>query len=135
MTRILADQVCLTETLSNTLNRNKMIHDRGRVFTDLAVMIADGGTSISDIEVLGTATGNESSAPSHRQAPRGPPSRKSTRVAELDHCFERAIHETVGETLTPPVEHRYQIRIHEPTDSGVARSHRQDWRPTTRVDV
>ncbi|MDI9918718.1 hypothetical protein [Rhodococcus sp. IEGM 1379] len=30
-----------------------MIHDRGRVFTDLAVTIADGGTSISDIEVLG----------------------------------------------------------------------------------
>lgn len=27
-------------------------HDRGRVLTDLAVMIADGGTSISDLVVL-----------------------------------------------------------------------------------
>ena len=28
------------------------IHDRGRVLTDVAVMLADGGESISDIGVL-----------------------------------------------------------------------------------
>ncbi|PCK22051.1 transposase [Rhodococcus qingshengii] len=53
MTRILADKVGLTDALSVTLTSENMIHDRGRVFTDLAVMIAAGGTSISDIEVLG----------------------------------------------------------------------------------
>lgn len=52
MTRILADKVGLTTALSATLTSNNLIHDRGRVFTDLAVTIADGGTSISDIDIL-----------------------------------------------------------------------------------
>lgn len=41
------------DALSATLTSNNTVHDCGRVLTDLAVTIADGGTSISDIEVLG----------------------------------------------------------------------------------
>lgn len=53
MTRMLADKVGPTDALSATLTNNNTVHDCGRVLTDLAVTIADGGTSISDIEVLG----------------------------------------------------------------------------------
>lgn len=52
--RLLADRVGLTQALSAALTRRGFwpVHDRGRVLTDVAVMIADGGQAIADIEVL-----------------------------------------------------------------------------------
>jgi hypothetical protein len=52
--RLLADRVGLTQALSAALTRRGFwpMHDRGRVLTDVAVMIADGGEAIADIEVL-----------------------------------------------------------------------------------
>lgn len=52
--RLLADRVGLTGALSVALARRGFwpIHDRGRVLGDVAVMIADGGEAIADIEVL-----------------------------------------------------------------------------------
>lgn len=51
----LADEVGLTAALSAAMAPTKQRrggHDRGRVLSDLAVMIADGGTRISDLAVL-----------------------------------------------------------------------------------
>ncbi len=51
----LADQLGLTDGLSVAMSPTKQRrrgHDRGRVLADLAVMIADGGTAISDLAVL-----------------------------------------------------------------------------------
>ena len=51
----LADRVGLTEGMSTAMAPTKQRrrgHDRGRVLTDLAVMIADGGTAIADLAVL-----------------------------------------------------------------------------------
>lgn len=51
----LADQLGLTEGLSGAMAATKQRrrgHDRGWVLTDVAVMIADGGTAISDLAVL-----------------------------------------------------------------------------------
>jgi hypothetical protein len=52
--RMLADRVGLTGALSAGLRRTGRwpVHDRGRVLVDLAVMIADGGEAICDIDVL-----------------------------------------------------------------------------------
>ena len=52
--RVLADRVGLTATLSRSLGRKSFrpVHDRGQVLTDVAVMIADGGEAIGDIDVL-----------------------------------------------------------------------------------
>src|SRR3982751_6849781 len=52
--RILADRTGLTAGLSGVLARRGWwpVHDRGRVVVDLAVMIADGGEAICDIDVL-----------------------------------------------------------------------------------
>lgn len=52
--RMLADRVGLTEALSSALSRRGWwpVHDRGRVLVDLAVMIADGGEAIGDIDAL-----------------------------------------------------------------------------------
>jgi Transposase DDE domain group 1 len=51
--RMLAHKTGLTGALSGALSRPDVVHDRGQVLTDLAVMIADGGTVISDIDTLG----------------------------------------------------------------------------------
>ena len=53
-TRLLADRVGLTSELSKVMVRRNFVpgHDRGRVLTDVAVMLADGGEAISDIDVL-----------------------------------------------------------------------------------
>lgn len=51
----LADVVGLTEALSDAMAPTKLRrrgHDRGRVLVDLAVMLADGGETISDLGVL-----------------------------------------------------------------------------------
>lgn len=52
--RMLADRVGLTDQLSAALARRSFtpVHDRGRVLVDLAVLLADGGEAISDIDVL-----------------------------------------------------------------------------------
>jgi hypothetical protein len=52
--RMLADRAGLTGALSGALARRTRwpVHDRGRVLADLAVMIADGGEAICDIDVL-----------------------------------------------------------------------------------
>src|ERR1035438_4454880 len=52
--RLLADRTGLTGGLSGALARRGFApaHDRGRVLTDLAVAIADGATTISDIDAL-----------------------------------------------------------------------------------
>jgi hypothetical protein len=49
-----AGRIGLTETLSAVVTRRDRwpVHDRGRVLADLAVMIADGGEAICDIDVL-----------------------------------------------------------------------------------
>jgi hypothetical protein len=52
--RLLADRTGLTGGLSRALVRRGFIpvHDRGRVFADTAVLIADGGRVLSDLAVL-----------------------------------------------------------------------------------
>nr|WP_223874212.1 transposase [Salinispora vitiensis] len=52
--RLLADRTGLTEALSAGLARAGRwpMHDRGRVLVDCAMMIADGGEAICDIDVL-----------------------------------------------------------------------------------
>ena len=67
-TRLLADRVGLTSELSKVMVRRNFVpgHDRGRVLTDVAVMLADGGEAISDIDVLrhqGQVLGPVASAP------------------------------------------------------------------------
>lgn len=53
-TRLLADRTGLTGELSKAMTRRNFTpgHDRGRVLTDVAVMLADGGEAIADIDVL-----------------------------------------------------------------------------------
>ena len=53
-TRMLADRTGLTGGLSRALARRGFapVHDRGRVLADLAVAIADGATTISEIDPL-----------------------------------------------------------------------------------
>lgn len=52
--RLVGDRTGLTAQLSKALARRSFTptHDRGRVLVDVAVMIADGGEAIADIEVL-----------------------------------------------------------------------------------
>jgi len=52
--RLLADRVGLTGEVSKALARASFmpVHDRGRVLVDVAVLLADGGEAISDIDVL-----------------------------------------------------------------------------------
>lgn len=52
--RLLADRTGLTAELSRAMTRRSFlpVHDRGRVLTDVAVMLADGGEAIADIDVL-----------------------------------------------------------------------------------
>ncbi len=66
--RLLADRTGLTTELSKALARASFVpvHDRGRVLVDLAVMLADGGEAIADIDVLrhqGKVLGPVASAP------------------------------------------------------------------------
>ena len=52
--RLLADRTGLTDQLSRAMARRSFVpvHDRGRVLADVAVMLADGGEAIGDIDVL-----------------------------------------------------------------------------------
>lgn len=52
--RLLADRSGLTAELSKAMARRSFVpvHDRGRVLADVAVMLADGGEAIADIDVL-----------------------------------------------------------------------------------
>ncbi len=53
--RMLADRIGLPGALAKPMARRSFVpvHDRGQVLTDVAVMLADGGEAISDINVLG----------------------------------------------------------------------------------
>lgn len=53
-TRLLADRTGLTAELSKAMARRNFnpCHDRGQVLADVAVMLADGGEAIADIDVL-----------------------------------------------------------------------------------
>ena len=56
----LADDVGLTEALSEAMAPTKQRrcgHDRGHVLVDMAVAIADGATTLSDVRVLGDQPG------------------------------------------------------------------------------
>ncbi|MCL8026962.1 transposase [Nocardioides bruguierae] len=66
--RLLADKIGLTDEVSKAMARRGFspVHDRGRVMTDVAVMLADGGETIADIDVLrhqATALGPVASPP------------------------------------------------------------------------
>jgi hypothetical protein len=66
--RLLADRTGLTTELSKAMARRSFVpvHDRGRVLADVAVMLADGGEAIGDIDVLrhqGGVLGPVASAP------------------------------------------------------------------------
>ena len=66
--RLLADRVGLTGAVSTALTRRSFspVHDRGRVLVDVAVLLADGGEAIADIDVLrdqGEIFGAVASAP------------------------------------------------------------------------
>lgn len=52
--RLLTDRTGLTRALSMAMARRSFlpVHDRGRVLADVAVMLADGGEAIADIDVL-----------------------------------------------------------------------------------
>ena len=52
--RLLADRTGLSGQLSMAMARRNFVpvHDRGRVLADVAVMLADGGEAIGDIDVL-----------------------------------------------------------------------------------
>nr|WP_218855546.1 IS1380 family transposase [Nocardioides daedukensis] len=52
--RLLADRTGLTTELSKAMTRRSFtpVHDRGRVLVDVAIMLADGGEAIADIDVL-----------------------------------------------------------------------------------
>ena len=52
--RLLADQVGLTDELSEALARRGFVpgHDRGQVLVDVATMLANGGEAIADIDTL-----------------------------------------------------------------------------------
>lgn len=52
--RLLAERTGLTAELSGAMARCSFVpvHDRGQVLSDVAVMLADGGEAIADIDVL-----------------------------------------------------------------------------------
>lgn len=52
--RLLVDRTALTGELSAAMARRRFVpgHDRARVLADVAVMLADGGEAIADIDVL-----------------------------------------------------------------------------------
>jgi Transposase DDE domain group 1 len=52
--RLLTDRVGLTDAVSRVLARRSFspVHDRGRVLVDVAVLLADGGEAVADIDVL-----------------------------------------------------------------------------------
>jgi hypothetical protein len=57
--RLLADRVGLTDGMTAALSRRGFVpvHDRGRVWVDVATMLAAGGEAIADIDTLRQQTG------------------------------------------------------------------------------
>jgi hypothetical protein len=57
--RLLADRVGLTDGIAAALYRRGFapVHDRGRVWVDVATMLAAGGEAIADIDTLRQQTG------------------------------------------------------------------------------
>lgn len=81
-TRMLADRVGLTSALSGALARRGFVpvHDRGRVLTDLSVMLADGGTTIGEIDTL-----------RHQDELFGPVASDTTAWRTLSECSEASL--------------------------------------------
>jgi hypothetical protein len=52
LTRMLADNTGLTSELSEVLNRDGLVHDRGAMLRDMSVAVADGAEHLSDIRAL-----------------------------------------------------------------------------------
>jgi Transposase DDE domain group 1 len=77
--RLLADRTGLTGELSKAVARGSFTprHDRGRVLIDVAVMLADGGEAIADIDVL-----------RHQAQVLGPVASAPTVWRTLDECTE-----------------------------------------------
>src|SRR5260370_16517376 len=79
LVRALADNTGLTRGLSAALaSARLLIHDRGRVFADLACAIADGGEALSDFRVIGDQGelfGAGASVPAAGPRPAPPPAR------------------------------------------------------------
>ena len=66
--RLLAERTGLRSELAKAMSRANFVpgHDRGQVLTDVAVMLADGGEAIADIDVLrhqGSVLGSVASPP------------------------------------------------------------------------
>ncbi len=93
--RLVGDRTGLTDQLSKALARRSFVpvHDRGRVLVDVAVMIADGGEAIADIEVL-----------RHQEPVLGPVASQATTWRALDEI-------TVGQVKKIAVA-RARIRRH-----------------------
>jgi hypothetical protein len=93
--RLLADRTGLSAELSKALARRSFVpvHDRGRVLVDVAVMIADGGEAIADIDVL-----------RHQAQVLGP-------VASAPTVW-RALDEITGARLTKIATARARVRRH-----------------------
>jgi hypothetical protein len=84
--RLLADRTGLTGELSRALTRRSFVpvHDRGRVLVEVAVMLADGGEAIADIDVLrhqAGVLGKVASAPTVWRI-----GRDHARAVEADRC-------------------------------------------------
>jgi Transposase DDE domain group 1 len=86
MLRMLGDKVGLTSGLSTAMagTRQLPLHDRGRVLTDLAATVADGGTRIKDIAVLGDQATLFKAVASVPTAWRALEEADATRLAALD---------------------------------------------------
>src|ERR1700731_4330135 len=52
LTRMLADNTGLTSELSEVLNRDGLVHDRGAMLRDMSVPVADGAEHLSDNRAL-----------------------------------------------------------------------------------
>ena len=85
----LADEVGLTSALSAAMAPTKQRrrgHDRGEVLVDVAVMLVDGGDTISDVAVLRrpvSNAGGRSSGSSHAHAKKPPPGGGGFRVSQF----------------------------------------------------
>ena len=123
--RLLADRVGLTGGLSTALARRSFrpVHDRGRVLVDLAVLLADGGEAIADIDVLrhqsqvlgpvasradgvaGPGRADPGRADAGREGPRpGPPARVGAAAAGGGVPASKVAGTDLGETVVLDVD-------------------------------
>ncbi|OFE16170.1 hypothetical protein BA895_19975 [Humibacillus sp. DSM 29435] len=99
-TRLLADRVGLTAELSSATRRAgfRPVHDRGRVVVDVAVLLADGGEAIADIDVL-----------RHQGQVLGPVASASTVWRALDELTPAALRRIeTGPSVRAPKHHNWR---------------------------